>query len=195
LSTPSVTTTSPGSTPAATTVVSASSGSTADSAAPPSVTGTIFTVFPPSTLYTKLAPVELCWMAGVGTSTAWRIVSTSTRAFTNWLGYSALSLLSNCALILIVPVVGSIVLSTASSVPRASRCVRFRSYASTRTGWPVFSRFCSCSSSSSTSVNTTVIGCSWVITARLVVPAACTMFPTSTSRSPIVPSIGEVTWQ
>ena len=53
------------------------------------------------------------------------------RTLTNWFGNSAPSSLANCAFSLTVPVVGSIWLSTVSSVPAASFVFCSRSQAST----------------------------------------------------------------
>ena len=75
-------------------------------------------------------------MAAVGSNNTPRFSSTSRRAFTNWLGNSALSWLSNVARSRTVPVVWSISLSTVVSAPDASLRFMSRSYASTASVCP-----------------------------------------------------------
>ena len=64
-------------------------------------------------------PCAPLWMAAVGMTVAFGRCRRTRRTLTNWLAKSALSVLSNTALSLAVPVVVSIWLSMVSSVPAA----------------------------------------------------------------------------
>src|SRR5262249_22931565 len=103
LSTPSMTTTSPGVRPLSMITSSPSLG--------PTTTLRISTVLSSLTTYTNV-PCGLRWTAAEGTMLTSFFVSTRARAFTNWLGNRVLSSLGKTALHLMVPVFGSIWLST-----------------------------------------------------------------------------------
>ena len=78
-----------------------------------------------------MLPGEPRWIAAVGTVTTFCRVFTRSRALTNWFGNKALSALSNCARTFTVPVVVSIWLSTAETLPMASCLTLARSKAVT----------------------------------------------------------------
>ena len=131
-------------------------------------------------------------MATVGTITTSRRVSTSRRAFTNWLGKRALSSLGKRALRRTVPVVGSTWLSMAARAPRAMRFRRSRSQASTGSRpslavWPSTRWMLSAGTA-----KTTLMGCRGVMVARPPASVARTMLPASTSRRPTRPEVGAV---
>ena len=130
LVTPSTTTTSPSSTP-----LVISTRSPLDRA---DLTGFIVTVESFGALFIRCANKRLLRSVLVrrdGTMTT-LFISSSSFAFTNWLEKSVLSLLSNWARNLSVPVAGSIWLSVVSSVPSASLFFCVRSSASTGASGP-----------------------------------------------------------
>ena len=127
-----------------------------------------------------------------GTSVASCSVSTSMRTLTNWFGKSAPSSLANSAFSLTVPVVGSIWLSTVTSLPVASFVLAV--------AVPGFDRRWRCrrdaaaasraAALSSGIGKTTLIGCSCAMTTMPLASDACTMLPGSTWRRPTRPLIG-----
>src|SRR5579863_9730369 len=96
----------------------------------PSLTLRWLTVLSGLTMKTNV-PAAPRWIAATGTTVWFGSVSTRRRIFTNWLGNSLPSVLSNMARSLTVPVVGSTTLSTVASLPLAIWVVWLRSQAST----------------------------------------------------------------
>ncbi len=111
-------------------------------------------------------------------------VFTSSRVFTNWLGNSALFLLSNTDRPFTVPVVVSIWLSSAINFPLAIFVCAVRSKASTVSLAFLRRRAATGPRLSSGMVKITVIGCNWVMTASVWVPLDCTTLPDPPAASP-----------
>ena len=130
--------------------------------------------------------------AAAGTTVAPRFTSTISLMLTNWLGNRLWSSFGNCAFSFTVPVAGSIWLSAVSSIPLASCVLPPRSKAFAASFSPARSFFITGGRLSSGMLNTTVIGCSCVITTRPLASPARTMLPRSTWRRPTRPATGAV---